>query len=260
MAHAYGDLLTEADPRAAQPPRVYTTLKPCQLAELAKAKAMELESEVRYMLPYEDGAVPSCGITTNVGILGSPAGAGKTLTALGIVAATPAAHLRAEQQRVVTHGGRSSTGGVFRATCAHGAPPNVVLVNTTLIVAANAVVHRQWQADAQHHTSLRCLFIERGDAASARNGWPASVDGLPAFLQAYDAIIVTVAALQRILYHYVVAPERVVFARIVVDDAHNSMSKVPRLGYRFLWLISHHALHLRSHLDHGIGATARACR
>jgi hypothetical protein len=255
MSHAYAVRLTADDPRAPQPARVCTLLKACQLAALRKADAME-RGCVDYEMSYGRTADEGCSVASNVGIMAEPRGHGNTMVMLALVAAQVAPVPHQVDVRLGV-GSTAPYGGYLQATLPCSRVEGVIDVDTTLVVVPNSAAFQTWRNAIATHTTLRAMLVER---ASQCTEWP--MDELPAFLGQYDLVLVTERVLNQMPEHY--QRQRIetslAFARLVVDEAHRCMARVPaELGFRFLWLISHLPEQLYRASASGIASTARQC-
>lgn len=250
-AHAYRIKLDATDPPGQQPPRITKPLKPHQLAAIAKATIMEREGRIRYNVPdphphlphstyyYRNHLRGNVQIRANIGILGDVVGTGKTLTALSIIAATPTRALYEEQERIVSFAVRNYSH--FTAVCsrAEEIPPPATLLETTLVVVPRGPVFGQWEKEIAESTGLRLLALE--SVYDVRRMLPPSDAPwavVKAFFEAFDIVMIKNTNLHQLINHFTGDNAIQGFARIMVDEAHELIARVPLLRYRFIWLIS----------------------
>lgn len=250
--HYYGTELNLADPLALQPCRVKMALKPHQQAALAKAMKMEREGTINYDIPprasnRNDAWRTSFAyrgkmkVNTNVGILGDLVGYGKTLTALGIIAATPTAEITRDATYYYSSHGRHIAR--FTAICDR---PEVTesdkFFNTTLVVVPRGPVFVQWQRMIEQQTDLRLLSID--SLPTIRKKCPPTGSDnsvLKEFFEQYDIVLIKNTTIRTLIDYYEVPYHNnpiVAWNRIMIDEAHDIIKSVPLFDYKFLWLIT----------------------
>ncbi len=252
--HTYRFELTDNDPIAPQPEAIHIPLKPHQRAALQKAATMERAGAVQYLVQHTDTAVDARAnsrsavslrgnvkVCTNVGIIGDIVGYGKTLTALSIIAATPANEIYRETRHTVSVSGRNIT--QFSAT--YDRPVMTQpdrFINTTLVVVPRGPVFAQWEQTIRNNTTLRVLSLDSLPRVRKYCPEPATDFGeLKQFFERYDIILVSNTSLKTFLAYYDVPYQEnpiVAFNRIMIDEAHVLLQKMPLFDFRFLWLIT----------------------
>ena len=302
--HIYDIEIQSVDPSIQNPEGINIQLKPHQLTALHKMILMEKYGKVYYNV--EDPSIHvsdihsrrnitikgNFNIKSNVGILGDIVGYGKTLTALGIIAAnniTPQQTTATTATTVTTANGESvqstgqqqnggiteemapqevhqQNGGVikgsiyqdnemvysynsrnysnFTATCEKiDTIDNNRYIKSTLIVVPRGPVYVQWENTIKNHTRLKVLSLD--SLPTIRRYCPASgssVQVIKAFFEKYDIVLVKNTALKTLMEHYetpsYINHPIVAWSRIMIDEAHDIISKMPIFSFRFMWLIS----------------------
>lgn len=253
MHHEYNIELTSRDPYAIQPQRVNTTLKPHQLCALQKASMMETRGEIHYNVLNPSMYIRDSyarrrimfnnhfSITTNIGVLGDMVGYGKTLTALSIIAATPASKLRRVQHDVFSfyHHGYTN----FMVTRRHESiSPADMFIGTTLIVVPRGPVYVQWENSIRQQTQLNVLCID--SLHTIRKHLPGvgtSFSDIKAFFERYDAVLIKATTLKVLMDYYDMPYHQhpiQAWDRIMIDEAHDIINSIPVFSFHFLWLIS----------------------
>ena len=246
MDHFYSVILSDADPKFRQPDKITVPLKPHQLAGLQKAFTMEQEECVKYFIqdprsqiPYGYNQHPNIfgyfNLKTNIGIIGDIVGYGKTLIALSIVAALKRELIHVPDFRKHTH---QSVSGYMEITKAN--TQRVVtshLINTTLIVVPRGPVYIQWKNTIKKNTTLSCLAIE--SLVFIKKNLPPRVSELKEYLGKFDIVLIKNTTLTTLMDYYREAGDELFgFDRIMIDEAHIIIMKVPDLTYKFMWLIT----------------------
>lgn len=253
-AHEYGIEITEDDPMVQQPEKITVDLKPHQLASVYKASAMERDGVVNYHVPNPEEHLRTSyrrrpafkgrfRVHTNVGIIGDIVGYGKTLTALGIVAATPIADIYNDNRMVHSHNGTAKNRAFIRVDCEKQADLDErQLFNTTLVIVPRGPVYTQWEQMLREKTTLKHLAVT--DLRVIKKKFPpigSTNEDLKRFFDGYDVVLLKSTNIKTLLDYYDVPfrtnPIRG-FARVMVDEAPDIISTIPILDYRFLWLIS----------------------
>lgn len=248
--HAYNIELSENDPQHEQPTKIKTPLKPHQKAALAKAVAFERNGGVMYYLAHEiseymhrrsthySGKVK---ISSNIGICGDVVGYGKSLTALSIIAATHVKDIYKDPQVIISSYGRNI--GTFKATLDRPeTTPDDKTFNTTLMIVPHGPVYSQFVSFIDHQTTLKPLYLE-GLAAIRKLCPPVGSDTarLKAFFDQFDVVLLKATAVKTLMDYYEVPYQEhpiTSWGRIMIDEAHDILPKVPMYDFRFLWLIS----------------------
>jgi SNF2 family DNA or RNA helicase len=228
--YIYKRFITENSPRAQQPASIVPQLKPHQLAALRKAIVMEREGYTMFKSPTSDVTK----ISANVGILGDVVGYGKTLTALGIIAATNMEDMHHETRMVVSRY-RSATYLTEETDIQRDIPPTI---NSTLVVVPHGPVFMQWANALAHQTKLSCLLVDKNTVITSKMPAPDSVNIIGEFNK-WDVVLVKATMVRPMFDRYYGSTAVQRWKRIMVDEAHVILNKVPRnLTFNFMWLIS----------------------
>lgn len=249
--HYYGVELTENDPIAPQPQGILTTLKPHQKTALQKAITMETNGKIFYRIRHEDIEIetnqrftPIRGeveIATNVGILGDIVGYGKTLTALSIIASTRPNMIYEQNTKIQSSIGRN----IAHFSATYKKPemtPSNHFFSTTLVVVPRGPVYVQWETTIRTQTNLRVLALDALPKIRKHCPGPGTeFADLKAFFDTFDIVLLTNTSLKTFITFY----DRpyhdnpiVAWERIMIDEAHVLLHKMPLFNYRFLWLIT----------------------
>ena len=246
--HVYQTVeLTEHDPRAEQPQKINTTLKPHQLAALQKAMTMERAGELKtihFSTPPDNSQTQTpMTVRTNIGILGDIVGYGKTLEALAIIAATPVDDIHFNREVVMDISGTNEYYTRLQLVRERDRPR---YLPTTLVVLPHGPVFDQWRKAIETQTSLRALVIKTiRDLASLPNASLPIDEYYEAYRQ-WDLIVVKTNTMARFMEHieafieinpHISHPGHK-WARIMVDEAHEALYNTPSMQFGFLWMIS----------------------
>lgn len=253
--HAYGIELCESDPLAEQPPNVHLQLKNHQRAALHKAMLMEQHGQVHYLVPNPEAYMMDVfhrryvqlrgrfRVRSNIGVLGDIVGYGKTLTALSIIAATPVHDIYQETEEII-----SVPGGMHSHFIAHmeiTPPPRVQgddrFIHTTLVIVPRGPVFVQWERTIREHTGLRVLSLDSISTIRKLPGPGETFATIKAKFEEYDIVLVKNTSFKTLMDYYNEPihgnPIRA-FDRIMVDEAHELIHKIPVLEFKFLWMIT----------------------
>lgn len=249
MEHFYSVILSDADPKFRQPDKITVQLKPHQLAGLQKAFSMEQEEYVKYFIqnprsqiPYGYNQNPNIfgyfNLKTNIGIIGDIVGYGKTLIALSIVAALKKDLINVPNFRKHTY---QSPSGYMEITKENTQRVMAsVLINTTLVICPRGPVYVQWKNTIKKNTTLSCLSIE--SLVFIKKNMPKRVVELKEFLGKFDVVLIKNTTLVTLIDYYrevdPMGDEIYGFDRIMIDEAHIIIMKIPDLSYKFMWLIT----------------------
>lgn len=250
--HEYRIELQEGDPLADQPERIQLPLKPHQRAALHKAIVMERTGCVHFHEPNPEDHLRSLysnhratlrgrfRVRSNIGVLGDVVGYGKTLTALSIIASTPCQDIHRIQEQVISVPSYSYSH--FIAHTESHEPAHVHrFISTTLVIVPRGPVFVQWERAIREQTGLRALVIDAIGSIRKLPGASAGFDRIKEEFEAYDLVLVKSTSFKTLMDHYTVPFHDhpiVAFDRIMIDEAHEILPKVPLLNFRFLWLIS----------------------
>jgi SNF2 family DNA or RNA helicase len=250
--HVYSIEIRPSDPPLNQSDKIRLPLKPHQSAALHKAVIMETYGEVTYDVQepghyihdtYQRRTLTIEGsfrIQTNVGILADAPGHGKTLIALAIIAETPTRNIYKRDDTVYSYGKHYSH---FTAYCEKPILHHEdKYIHTTLVSVPRGPVYVQWLNAIKEQTTLKVLAID--SLTTIKRFLPlnnSSLTVIKEFFERYDIILVKNTALKTLIEFYTL-PYRenpiLAFDRIILDEAHDIICKMPIFSFRFLWLIS----------------------
>jgi SWI/SNF-related matrix-associated actin-dependent regulator of chromatin subfamily A3 len=247
--HIYKAELDEADPASAQPTKIKTILKPHQLSAVEKAMRMERDGVIHYdAIPRPSrvarvnlGYSGRLQVKTNVGVFGDLVGYGKTLTALALVASVPTTNIHRDMDNIYSFHGRHVA--KFTAICERPeTTPMDMFINTTLIVVPRGPVYMQWLRTIQQQTELKVLALD--SLHVIRRVCPpigSSQEVLKAFFESHDVVLIKSTTLATLVDYYDGPYTRnaaIAWDRIIIDEAHDIVSKLPCLDFKFIWLIT----------------------
>ena len=247
--HFYSVILSDADPKFHQPDKITVQLKPHQLVGLQKAFSMEQEDFVKYyiqnprsQIPYGYNQNPNIfgyfQLKSNIGIIGDIVGYGKTLLALSIVASLKKELIHVPDFRKHTY---QSSNGYMEITKENTQRTmSSALISTTVIVVPRGPVYIQWKNTIKKNTKLSCIAIE--SLVFIKKSLPKKVIDLKDFLGKFDIVLIKNTTLTTLIEYYKeIDPsgdEIYGFDRIMIDEAHTIIMKIPDLTYKFMWLIT----------------------
>ena len=250
--HIYSIEIRPTDPQFSQPEKIKLPLKPHQSAALHKAVVMETYGVMSYDVPHPGHYIQDVyqrrtltiegtfKIQTNVGILADAPGHGKTLIALSIIAQNPTRSIYRRDDTVYSYGKHYSH---FTAYCEKPIlHSDDKYINTTLVSVPRGPVYVQWLNAIKEQTTLKVFAID--SLTTIKRFLPASnasIQVIKEFFERYDIILVKNTALKTLVDFYTL-PYRenpiIAFDRIILDEAHDIICKMPIFSFRFLWLIS----------------------
>lgn len=184
-------------------------------------------------------------IQTNIGVLGDVVGYGKTLTALSIVASTPCREIFREIRSIHSYNGRHN--GMFTAICDRPErTPMHSMIHTTLVVVPRGPVFVQWENAIRTQTNLRVLALDSLPTIRKMCPFTADIAIIKQTFEQYDIVLVKNTSMKTLMDYYREAAivqhmydnPIVGWDRIMIDEAHELLCKVPLFDYRYLWLIS----------------------
>jgi len=246
--HFYSVILSEQDPQHPQPDKVLVSLKPHQRAGLYKARTMEQNEYVSYhvsnpraQIPYGYNQNPTIfgyfQMKTNIGVIGDIVGFGKTLLALSIVASLDRDSIYVPEFKRYTYHNSYGYMEIMKENTNRSFLHN--FIKTTLVVVPRGPVYVQWKNTIQKDTKLSYLAID--NLHMIKKTLPKTVADLKIYLERYDIVLIKNTTLQTMVEYYKEedpGTEIYGFDRIMIDEAHTIIIKIPEFNYRFLWLIT----------------------
>ena len=246
--HKYSIYLSENDPSCFQPPTILKELKPHQRTALAKCIAMETQPYLTYYVPspeevirFSSSYMPTFKgtfqVQANIGIIGDIVGYGKTLIALSLIASQPLSNIYVQQQQVHSYGSSHYSASM---TFVRERPFNYQedgLIQTTLVVVPKGPVFIQWKQFIEKDTRLKCLAID--SLHTIKKVLPKTYLELKQYLERFDLVLIKNTTLKVMIEYYTdFISERHGFERIMVDEAHDILWKIPMMNFKFIWLIT----------------------
>lgn len=262
MDHVYSIYLSDNDPRSLNPDNILTPLKPHQKAGLSKAIWMERTGKAEYFIENPEEFIRNqrhythssvlrgrVSIKTNVGIIGDIVGYGKTLMALALVAGNPVSSIIRKTDIVKSVNAHNIS--VFTATMARPVIDDP-FIHTTLVVVPRGPVYIQWETAVRTQTKLKVLALD--SLPTIRKLMPSNTstpEEVKTFLEGFDIVLVKNTSFSTLINYYPNLPN--VFGawdRVMIDEAHDIVGKMPLVKFHFLWLISA-TYHLLTHAGFG---------
>lgn len=253
MNHLYGLELTEHDPQNEQPDKIKVALKPHQRAALYRARYAETQGYIHLSVTPSTTEYHRRGhgvytgnvkAHSNTYVLGDQVGYGKTLTALSIIATTPTRDIFWDPELVISSPYPCGSHiGTFRAVLQRPrSTPEEKMFYTTLVIVPHGPVFCQWQSAIVNQTSLKALILDTLPVIRRECPPPgSSIATLKAFFEKFDVVLLKGTSIKTLMNYFEV-PYREHplsgFARIMIDEAHDLLPKVPMYDFRALWLIS----------------------
>lgn len=260
--YEYDIEIDEYAPRTQQPNKIKLPMKPHQLAGLYKALKMENEGIIKYNIKnlndffnitnvlynrrvnsYNNGFDGKLEVSTNLGIMGDIVGYGKTITALSIIASNKLDNIHINEENVRSYNNIKSY-SYFTASCKNYViPQKNIMINSTLIIVPRGPVYMQWEESIKKYTSLNYLAIDNLNFIKKKLP---QYDGtneqtIYSFFNKYDIVLIKNTTLKVFFDYYMhMGQYNIVkyWKRIMVDEAHDIINKIPLLKYYYLWLIS----------------------
>ena len=239
---AVGYHLTEASPRAEQPPVITVPLRPHQLSLLAAARGLEAKASLDTLNLDEPQ------LMTQYGVIADRVGAGKSLVALSLVGDEPVNQAKVH----IVDGGRTQSTRVINMS---SLPPVQELpvdlsgaefmkalgtgqfhTRAALLITPHNVV-QQWEAYIRDQTTLRAYIVKKTkDCDYDREGFYHDVLGA-------DIVVVSCTMLKKFmgaLQYHGNNFDRIVWSRLFIDEADSiSMTLRPyEVAARFTWFIT----------------------
>lgn len=254
---AYSVILSHKDPEYRQPDKIKVSLKPHQLVGLHKASIMEQAPYIKYSvhsprdeIEYSINDYPRIfgdfELKTNVGIIGDIVGFGKTLTSLSIIASLRTEDIYIPPFRKNAYGNTFGYMEIVRKN------PEVnildVLIKTTLVIVPRGPVYMHWRESIRTHTTLKCISID--NLLFIKKMLPPTIAELKTMLEEYDVVLLKSTTFAVLIDYYKNKDPSysiIGFDRIMIDEAHTIVLKIPELYYKFMWLITSSYRELRLH-------------
>lgn len=252
--HVHNIEITSDDPLAKQPSKIKVELKPHQLGGLHKMYIMEHFGKTYYHVDTPEYYISNphsarlanikgnFNIKSNIGIIGDVVGYGKTLLALSIIAANNINTIYQERELVYSYNSRNYVN--FTATCESIIPPDTS-IKSTLIVVPRGPVYVQWENAIANQTSFTYLSLDSlptiRRVCPPANSTPAVIKE---FFEKYDIVLVKNTALKTMIEYYYTSRSTYnnhpiySWNRVMIDEAHDIISRMPILSFKFLWIIS----------------------
>lgn len=257
--HVYSVILSQKDPQHLQPEKIKIILKPHQLVGLQKAYIMEQSSNINYNVSVADKEVEyiypeipriygDFKLKTNIGIIGDIVGFGKTLTALSIIASLRTDDIYVPSVKKHTFG---DIHGYMEITKTHMERDTLeYLIKTTLVIVPRGPVYVHWKQTINNNTLLKCISID--NLLHIKKMLPPKISDLKILLESYDVVLIkNTTFLVLMEYYKETDPYATIigFNRIMIDEAHTIILKIPEMYYKFLWLITSSYKELRLHYN-----------
>ena len=247
MEHQYPIYLSDNEPLYSQPERITKELKPHQKAALCKAIYMEQKPYITYNVPnpeeiikYHNGSATFKGVFqvhANTGIIGDIVGYGKTLIGLSIIADAHLSNIYTNIHQTHSYGSSYYSGTMTVVKNRTFNVPLETYIQTTLVVVPRGPVYMQWKTTIENDTSLKYLSID--SLHCIKKSIPKTLPELKAYLETFDLILIKNTTFKVWLeYLQEFNTELLGFARIMIDEAHDIIYKVPRMHFKFIWLIT----------------------
>jgi superfamily II DNA or RNA helicase len=227
--------LSEKSYRASQPNNINIPLKAHQLTALYKAVEMEKKGVLNYNIKnnelYNNSNIT---ISTNVGIIGDIVGYGKTLLALSIISANKLDNIHINDICIKSF--NSSIVYSYFSIKYNNYVLNSFnnIINSTLIVVPRGPVYVQWENTITRNTNLKCIAID--NLKFIKNFLPKNTEEIVDFLNSYDIVLIKNTTLKILIDYYGSNVKN--WKRIMIDEAHDIINKIPYMKYHYLWLIS----------------------
>jgi len=266
--YQYDIEINSDDPQADQPDKITVPLKPHQRAALHKALVFEKFGKINYNLqnsilppPRRSTLYGELYIKSNIAILADVVGYGKTLTALSLIAANKTSNIHNNNQIIQSV---YKDSGFFSGFMEKD-NRSINYINTTFVIVPRGPVYTQWQLAIESQTSLKAIFID--SLNFIKRHMPADNAGFTAlnnFFKEYDLVVVKNTTLKVLMEYYNPSINDDLYHpltswdRIMIDEAHDIINKIPLYNFKFLWLIS--ATYQNIIMNHGTrGTIAQTC-
>jgi hypothetical protein len=175
--------------------------------------------------------------------MGDIVGYGKTITALSIIASNNLDNIHLNQENIKSYNNNKSY-SYFTASCKnYTIPKKEIIINSTLIIVPRGPVYIQWEESIKKYSKLKYLaidnliFIKKNLPIYDGSNDKVIID----FFNKYDIVLIKNTTLKTFFDFYMYAGNYNIvkyWKRIMIDEAHDIISKIPLLKYYYLWLIS----------------------
>ena len=247
-------------PKIDQPKDINVVLKPHQLSAIFKAYLMERDGIVKYNFPLEnnhyynnnyylpknnkeyDGNI---SISTNVGIIGDIVGYGKTLLSLGIIANNKIDEIYINNLTLKTFNNHRTYSYLNIQSSNYLVPNDNQMINSTLVIVPRGPVFSQWENTIKNNTNLKLLSID--NLLFIKKNLPVyngnNMNEIYEYFNQFDVVLIKNTTLKILIDYYSFPYYNAIniikgWKRIMIDEAHDIINKIPNFRYYFLWLIS----------------------
>jgi len=251
--------LNETNKFALQNDRIKTKLKPHQLTALYKALDMEINGSIRYNISSRERFISIMTmlysnytqfnnidnfiqISTNVGIFGDIVGYGKTLIALALIATNDVKNIYVNNIYTKTFNNYKNYSYLNISSQNNLIIPENIIFNTTLVIVPRGPVYVQWVEMINKQTNLKVLAIDNLNFIKKNlPKYNSNKQDIINFFNSYDLVLIKNTTLRVLFdYYYEDGNYNLInsWKRIIIDEAHDIINKIPNIKYYYLWLIS----------------------
>jgi len=251
--------LNETNKFALQNDRIKTKLKPHQLTALYKALDMEINGSIRYNISSRERFISIMTmlysnytqfnnidnfiqISTNVGIFGDIVGYGKTLIVLALIATNDVKNIYVNNIYTKTFNNYKNYSYLNISSQNNLIIPENIIFNTTLVIVPRGPVYVQWVEMINKQTNLKVLAIDNLNFIKKNiPKYNSNKQDIINFFNSYDLILIKNTTLRVLFdYYYEDGNYNLInsWKRIIIDEAHDIINKIPNIKYYYLWLIS----------------------
>jgi len=251
--------LNETNKFALQNDRIKTKLKPHQLTALYKALDMEINGSIRYNISSRERFISIMTmlysnytqfnnidnfiqISTNVGIFGDIVGYGKTLIALALIATNDVKNIYINNIYTKTFNNYKNYSYLNISSQNNLIIPENIIFNTTLVIVPRGPVYVQWVEMINKQTNLKVLAIDNLNFIKKNiPKYNSNKQDIINFFNSYDLVLIKNTTLRVLFdYYYEDGNYNLInsWKRIIIDEAHDIINKIPNIKYYYLWLIS----------------------
>ena len=251
--------LNETNKFALQNDRIKTKLKPHQLTALYKALDMEINGSIRYNISSRERFISIMTmlysnytqfnnidnfiqISTNVGIFGDIVGYGKTLIVLALIATNDVKNIYVNNIYTKTFNNYKNYSYLNISSQNNLIIPENIIFNTTLVIVPRGPVYVQWVEMINKQTNLKVLAIDNLNFIKKNiPKYNSNKQDIINFFNSYDLVLIKNTTLRVLFdYYYEDGNYNLInsWKRIIIDEAHDIINKIPNIKYYYLWLIS----------------------